>query len=215
MVTVTVIKMNFTHKSAETELLINPTINRTILAALCFVFMSLVIEQANADEVKVISGEQSSIVQENINQTYLNEATLVGQGVLKIYWAKVYILSYYTKDENGDGAADVKALHYEYLRHVPKDATLNASREEFQRYPDITDAKLDQWMAYLDQALSDMNEGDQAIIMRQGDGTITFHVSNRPEVVINDAEFSQVFMNIWLGADTNYPGLRKQLLALM
>lgn len=215
MVPVTVIKLSFNHKSEVIELIINSTLSKTILAALCLVCMSIVIEQAKADEVKVISGEQSSIAQENITQAYLNDASLVGRGVLKIYWAKVYTLSYYTIDENGDGAPDVKALHYEYLRHVPKDATLDASREEFLRYPDITDAKMDQWMAYLDQALADMNEGDEAIIMRQGDGTITFHVNNYPKVVIKDAEFSAVFMNIWLGVDTTYPDLRKQLLALM
>jgi hypothetical protein len=39
-------------------------------------------------------------------------------------------------------------------------------------------------------------------------------MENTPPVIVTDAEFSQVFLDIWLGAETNYPTLRKQLLAL-
>lgn len=150
----------------------------------------------------------------SIFDSQLTDATLIGQGILKIYWAQVYHLSYYTTDENKDGQADAIILHYDYLRDVPKYATIDASRDEFKRYPQITDEKLATWIGYLEQALSDMYEGDQAIIKRQADGTISFYVGDAEPVIISDEEFSQVFFDIWLGPESTYPSLRKQLLAL-
>ncbi len=97
---------------------------------------------------------------------------------------------------------------------MPKYATIDASRDEFKRYPQITDEKLATWIGYLEQALSDMHEGDQAIIKKQPDGTISFFVGDAKPVIISDAEFSQVFFDIWLGPESTYQTLRKQLLAL-
>jgi hypothetical protein len=172
---------------------------------ICVVVHLAATKTARADTVSTPSPELS---------VHIADATLVGRGVLKIYWAKVYLLSHYIKDTDNDGKPDTIILHYDYLRDVPKYATIDASRDEFIRYLDITDAKLTAWMDYLDKALTDMKTDDQAIIIRQADGTIHFYMENTPPVIVTDAEFSQVFLDIWLGAETNYPTLRKQLLAL-
>jgi hypothetical protein len=176
-----------------------------LVAMICVVVHLAATKTARADTVSTPSPELS---------VHIADATLVGRGVLKIYWAKVYLLSHYIKDTDNDGKPDTIILHYDYLRDVPKYATIDASRDEFIRYLHITDAKLTAWMDYLDNALTDMKTDDQAIIIRQADGTIHFYMENTPPVIVTDAEFSQVFVDIWLGAETNYPTLRKQLLAL-
>ena len=176
-----------------------------LVAMICVVVHLAATKTARADTVSTPSPELS---------VHIADATLVGRGVLKIYWAKVYLLSHYIKDTDNDGKPDTIILHYDYLRDVPKYATIDASRDEFIRYPHITDEKLTTWMDYLDKALTDMKTDDQAIIVRQADGTIHFYMENTPPVIVTDAEFSHVFLDIWLGAETNYPTLRKQLLAL-
>jgi hypothetical protein len=176
-----------------------------LVAMICVVVHLAATKTARADTVSTPSPELS---------VHIADATLVGRGVLKIYWAKVYLLSHYIKDTDNDGKPDTIILHYDYLRDVPKYATIDASRDEFIRYPHITDEKLTTWMDYLDKALTDMKTDDQAIIVGQADGTIHFYMENTPPVIVTDAEFSQVFLDIWLGAETNYPTLRKQLLAL-
>ena len=176
-----------------------------LVAMICVVVNLAETKTASADTVSTPSPELS---------VHIADATLVGRGVLKIYWAKVYLLSHYIKDTDNDGKPDTIILHYDYLRDVPKYATIDASRDEFIRYPHITDEKLTTWMDYLDKALTDMKTDDQAMIVGQGDGTIHFYMENTPPVIVTDAEFSQVFLDIWLGAETSYPTLRKQLLAL-
>jgi hypothetical protein len=176
-----------------------------LVAMICVVVHLAATKTARADTVSTPSPELS---------VHIADATLVGRGVLKIYWAKVYLLSHYIKDTDNDGKPDTIILHYDYLRDVPKYATIDASRDEFIRYPHITDEKLTTWMDYLDKALTDMKTDDQAIIVRQADESIHFYMENAQPVIITDAEFSQMFLDIWLGAETNYPTLRKQLLAL-
>lgn len=176
-----------------------------LVAMICVVASLGATKIARADAVSAPSPELA---------VHIADATLVGRGVLKIYWANVYILSHYIKDTDNDSKPDAVILHYDYLRDVPKYATIDASRDEFIRYPHITDEKLAAWMDYLDKALTDMKTDDQAIIVRQADGSIHFYMENAQPVIITDAEFSQVFLDIWLGAETSYPTLRKQLLAL-
>ncbi len=176
-----------------------------LVAMICVVASLGATKIARADAVSAPSHELA---------VHIADATLVGRGVLKIYWANVYILSHYIKDTDNDGKPDAVILHYDYLRDVPKYATIDASRDEFIRYPHITDEKLTAWMGYLDKALTDMKTDDQAIIVRQADGSIHFYMENAQPVIITDTEFSQVFLDIWLGAETIYPTLRKQLLAL-
>ena len=178
-----------------------------LVAMICVVINQAATKTARADAVSAPSPSPELSV-------HIADATLVGQGVLKIYWAKVYLLSHYIKDTDNDGKPDAVILHYDYLRDVPKYATIDASRDEFIRYPHITDEKLTAWMDYLDKALTDMKTDDQAVIVREADGTIHFYMENSSPVIVTDAEFSQVFLDIWLGAETSYPTLRKQLLAL-
>ena len=178
-----------------------------LVAMICVVTILGATKNTRADAVSAPSPSPELAV-------HIADATLVGRGVLKIYWANVYILSHYIKDTDNDGNPDAVILHYDYLRDVPKYATIDASRDEFIRYPQITDEKLAAWMDYLDKALTDMKTDDQAIIVSLADGSIHFYMKNAQPVIITDAEFSQVFLDIWLGAETSYPTLRKQLLAL-
>lgn len=164
--------------------------------------------------ISINHAKASEIKSELLYHAEIDDATLVGQGVLKVYWANVYTLSYYIKDDNKDGIPELIALGYNYLREVPKQATIKASLDEFKRYPEITDEKLVSWLNYLDRALTDMKMGEQAIITRTYDGVISFYVKDLPTVIIKDTEFSQVFVDIWLGTETSYPKLRKQLLNL-
>jgi hypothetical protein len=145
------------------------------------------------------------------NHPHLENAKLIGTGILKIYWAKVYTISHYQIPAPGP-YQDAIVLSYEYLRDVPKDATIEASIEEFERYANITEDKTSRWTKYLEAALTDMADGDRAEIWQMTDGSITFYSPDQPPVRFDDAEFAEVFMNIWLGSETNYPDLRLQLL---
>ena len=141
----------------------------------------------------------------------LNNTDLIGSGILKIYWAKVYTISHYQIAAPGP-YQDATVLTYRYLRDVPKTATISASGDEFDRYPHITKEKKTRWMGYLDIALADMAEGDYAEIWHMADGSLTFYGPDQTPHRFDDAEFADVFMNIWLGNNTNYPDLRQALL---
>jgi hypothetical protein len=141
----------------------------------------------------------------------LEPTQLVGSGILKIYWAKVYTLSHYHITAPGP-YENATVLTYDYLRDIPKEATLKASLEEFARYPNITKEKQARWMGYLDIALTDMAVGDHAEIWHTSDGSLTFFTRDHTPHRFDDAEFAEVFMNIWLGENTNYPELRQHLL---
>lgn len=141
----------------------------------------------------------------------LDPSHLIGSGILQIYWAKVYTISHY-QITSSSPYQDTTVLTFDYLRSVPKDKTIQASLDEFARYSNITEDKKLRWMGYLNTALTDMADGDHAEIWRNSDGSITFYTRDQTSHRFDDAEFAKVFMNIWLGEDTNYPELRQVLL---
>ena len=76
----------------------------------------------------------------------------------------------------------------------------------------ISNNKLEIWEGYLEQSISDMLKGEKAAIYWEPSGKIIFYVKGGKKVVIQDNEFADAYINIWLGENTERPKLRKKIM---
>ena len=105
-------------------------------------------------------------------------------------------------------------LEFVYKRDLTKDEVIEASLKEMRRQKNITDSQIERWQQYLQQGIKSVQPATKAALFWTDKGTITYYYEGKTSVTITDAAFAQAFINIWLGADTSEPALRKALLGL-
>ena len=140
----------------------------------------------------------------------LEKPYFIGEGVLKVFIWDIYILKLYSESKkfNKDKAL---VLEFEYLRNTSKKSVIKASVNELKKV-NISNNKLVIWQGYLEQSISDMLKGEKAAIYWEPTGKIIFFVQGGKKVVIQDNEFANAYINIWLGENTERPKLRKKII---
>lgn len=105
-------------------------------------------------------------------------------------------------------------LELEYARSLKGKAIAERSLKEMQALAAISDAQQSSWLALMEQAFPDVNEGDRLSGVWQPDGTVQFYLNGQQRLSVNDVRFGELFFGIWLSPDTSEPSMRTALLGL-
>lgn len=141
-------------------------------------------------------------------------ARLQGGGRLRYFGLRVYDIWLYSgaKTAGADWAAVPLALEIEYARQLEGALIAERSLKEMRRQTEIDDASAARWLATMTQLFPDVREGDRiSAVQRPGEST-RFFVNGRAVGEVRDAEFTRLFIGIWLSARSSEPALREALL---
>ena len=145
---------------------------------------------------------------------WLPGARLLGEGRLNFYGLRVYDIRLWV----GEGfvserfAQSPLALEIEYARALPGRRIAERALAEMQRIAPIPSAQGAAWLAAMQQAFPDVNEGERLTgLLRPGEGVRFLH-NERLRADIVDAAFASAFFAIWLSPKTSEPKLRLALL---
>ena len=161
----------------------------------------------------LISFAPAILAASEVWRTRLQSPTIIGEGTLKIFLWEVYDIRLLS-DGGPFSWHDDFVLEFVYKRDLTKDEVIEASIKEMRRQKNITDSQIERWQKYLQQGIKSVQPATKAALFWTDKGTITYYYEGKTPVTIKDAAFARAFINIWLGADTSEPALRKALLGL-
>ena len=138
---------------------------------------------------------------------------LIGEGVLKVFIWDIYTIRLFSKTKLFNTNQPI-VLEFEYLRDTSKKSVIRASLKELSKI-NIPKSKLMIWEKYLNDTISDMNKGEKAALFWEPGKQITFYAQGRLEKLIEDKEFADAYINIWIGENTSRPKLRKKIKGLL
>ena len=125
------------------------------------------------------------------------DAEIVGKARFKVFLFKIYDATLFAP--NGQFDPDgVYALRLSYLVDASKAQIVKRSLVEMDRQTKAGEAQLKIWKVFLDASFRDLKDGESATAIHNRDGSITFYLNDVEGETINDADFADAFMNIWL-----------------
>jgi hypothetical protein len=104
------------------------------------------------------------------------------------------------------------ALSLTYLRNIKGRDIARNSVEQMRRQGGHSDAKLTAWGEAMTGIFPDVANGTTLTGVHEADGATVFYRGAAEIGRVDDPAFSRAFFDIWLGAKTSQPALRKQLL---
>ncbi|OYY59968.1 MAG: hypothetical protein B7Y51_12520 [Burkholderiales bacterium 28-67-8] len=145
----------------------------------------------------------------------LPSARLFGSGRLRRFLFRVYDARLWTRPgfDVARFSMEPLALELEYGRSLLGPLIAERSIEEMRRGAAISSSQQASWLAAMQLAFPDVNEGDRMTGVQLPGVATRFFVNGKLTGEIRDAEFTRLFFGIWLGPHTSEPGLRAALLA--
>lgn len=105
------------------------------------------------------------------------------------------------------------ALQLTYLRSLNGRSIAQRSLEEMRRGGPLAPAQEQRWLAAMQEAFPDVQNGDRITGLHQPGVGARFWFNGQPRALVRDPEFSRLFFGIWLAEFSSEPGLRVALLA--
>ena len=139
----------------------------------------------------------------------LKNPFLIGEGVLKVFIWDIYKLRLFSETNIYD-RNDTLVLEFEYLRDTSKASLIKASIVELKKL-NFSKSKLEKWEKYLEKSIKDMKAGEKAALLFRPNAGLTFFASDKLKITIDNDEFANSYIDIWLGENTERPKLRKQI----
>ena len=138
---------------------------------------------------------------------------LVGAGRFSVSFWDIYNIQLWAPD--GRYRPDQPfALELQYLRSVDRETIAETSVEEIQQQANFEPQVLADWQMQLIQIFPDIQKGDQLIGLYDPRMPSQFFLNGKLIGVIDDADLSRHFFDIWLSEETSKPQLRLQLLGM-
>ena len=139
----------------------------------------------------------------------LKNPFLIGEGVLKVFIWDIYELRLFSETNIYD-RNEIFVLEFKYLRDTSKASVIKASIVELKKL-NLSKTKLEQWEKYLKKSIKDMKAGERAALLYRPNLGVTFYASDKFNITIDNVEFANSYIDIWLGENTARPKLRKQI----
>ena len=105
-------------------------------------------------------------------------------------------------------------LELQYARTLYGKKIAERSLDEMKGLSSFSEAQAKDWLAFMERAFPDVNEGDRLSGVWNPDGKVTFLFNDKETASINDARFGELFFGIWLAPGTSEPAMRLALLGL-
>jgi hypothetical protein len=149
----------------------------------------------------------------NVTKNWSN-FELVGQTTLRRYGFEVYDSSFWVL---GDKASDYLinntcALSITYTRKIRAQQLLSSTKKEWEHLGFVGKYPLDAWLTILSNIWPDVDKGDQLVIVATPEGKSIFYSNNQVLGTIDDPDFGNAFLSIWLSEKSRYKQNRRELL---
>ncbi len=137
----------------------------------------------------------------------------VGKGTLKFTFIKIYDALLYAPNGVWDNNKPF-ALQLQYAVPIKSNRITQQTIAEIEKQGVTDTQKLALWTEKLAAIYPDVRDGISLTGVYTATGDTVFFKNDTPIGTIQDAEFSRLFFDIWLGQNTSAPKLRRALLGI-
>lgn len=124
-----------------------------------------------------------------------------------LFWT-LYSAEFYATPTNSE-----RALKLEYYRSIDSKDLVDATEDQWNKLG-YSDSNIQRWLKPLYAMWPNVEEGSTLTIRVAKDNVSRFYFDEQPIGTIQDKQFGEAFLAIWLSENTSEPVLRKQLLGL-
>jgi chalcone isomerase-like protein len=164
-----------------------------------------------------LAKEREGVVAPPVIEVSGKQLHLMGMGLRKKLWFKVYIASLYIEDPTDDpakvvGSDQVKRVQMNMLRDLERGKIVEAVQQGFERNsgPDLPklQARLDQFL----QAIPDLKAGQTIVITYlPGQGT-AIKAGGGENISLPGKDFADALFSVWLGKQPVDDELKQEML---
>jgi len=141
----------------------------------------------------------------------VSDLAQVGSATLKGYFWIIYNSSLYSPDGEYSGVNPNLALQIEYRRDISNEQLIKRTKQEWEKQNiGISESAL--WLKELSEFWPDVEKGDVIVLRVGADFASEFYLNTEFIGSIEDRNFTNEFLAIWLSESSSYPKLRNQLL---
>ena len=144
----------------------------------------------------------------NAKASVVDDLNKRGQGEMSYLFWKLYSAEFYATPTNSD-----RALKLEYYRAIDSKDLVDATKEQWNKLG-YSNNNIQRWLQPLYEMWPNVEAGSTLTIRVTEDNISRFYFDEQPIGTIQDKQFGEAFLAIWLSENTSEPGLRKQLLGL-
>jgi len=141
------------------------------------------------------------------------ELALVGEARLKVLFWPVYDSRLYSASGTYTEAQRPVRLEIQYLRDIDAEELIEQTGNEWQQQR-IPAQQQQLWLQTLSELWPDVSKNDVLALHIDERNKSTFYRNGAVLGSIDDANFGQSFLDIWLSPQTSRPQLRQNLLGL-
>lgn len=138
---------------------------------------------------------------------------LVGKGKLSVLFWDIYNAELYTADGTYQEAEFPIALRLVYLRDFKKKQLISETKKQWQKLGFKDEEKIATWIATLEALWRDVKEDESITLYIDESACSYFYLNSEQLGQVDDPEFAQAFLDIWLSENTSAPDVRKKLIS--
>ncbi|WP_061015861.1 chalcone isomerase family protein [Vibrio splendidus] len=131
-----------------------------------------------------------------------------GEGEMSYLFWTLYSAEFYATPTNSE-----RALKLEYYRSIDSKDLVDATEDQWNKLG-YSNSNIQRWLKPLYAMWPNVEEGSTLTIRVAEDNVSRFYFDEQPIGIIQDKQFGEAFLAIWLSENTSEPALRKQLLGL-
>lgn len=139
----------------------------------------------------------------------INDLHLIGEGQLTWLMFEVYHAELYAANTPFQAGSYPLALQLTYHRNISKDDLVEVTRDEWQR---LNIEGADPWLQQLSTLWPDIKAGDKLVFRADNKNKGSFYFNDHHIGDIDDTNFSESFLAIWLSPDSKAKKLREKLI---
>lgn len=141
----------------------------------------------------------------------INSLKTVGKAEMRWLFFPLYQVALKTADGRYQENRYPQALDILYRRNIAKEDLLAATDNQWQRLR-VPAAQRQQWLKQLGTIWPTIKRGDRLGFSVNADGSNHFIYNGRSIGGVNDKNFGESFLAIWLSPNTSQPGIRQLLI---
>ena len=144
-----------------------------------------------------------------------HDLEFVGQTTLRRFGFHVYDSSFWMVDKKSPIQqlnSTTCALSITYARKIRAEQLLSSTKKEWLRLGFADQYPLDAWLTMLSQIWPDVEKGDQLVLVSSVNGKSSFYSKDQRLGTIEDADFGNAFLSIWLNENARFKKNRSELL---
>ena len=133
-----------------------------------------------------------------------------GEGEMKVLFWNLYKAELFGSQDTYSFDDKKLSLKITYYRDIDKKDLIDATEEQWQHIGYSND-NMSAWLSELASIWPNIKENDVLIVTRNHDMSASFYNQTQLLGTIQDPEFGNAFLSIWLSKQTSRPKLRSKL----